>query len=617
MIKILNRRNLIRAAALIVAALVLTAGLEWLMLRTLPPIFTDMEVECPMNPGLLEQGETYLHSSGRTALKEEWYGPRLLLIFLMQLTILILLFPLGLGRKIRSAVQRTAESLSRVWREEKIRNWKLLGCFLLTGTIVFCLSRAWIWDAYQRDNWITHIVCAIAGICGGCLVTFRRTLGKKPEILFLILTLLYGGIMTYFLPASTQVALDDGFHFQHAMNFSMLGHVRFTQAEWDAMQTDNPRENVLARRDAFLEMRNQQYDNGAVYVTTGLHLDPKEYWMTTQGLGLFLGRVFHLRFWDMWSLGRFTGLLAYTLIGYFAIRRLKSGKMILALALMTPSSVFLASNYSYDPGVIAGIAISFSYWAAQWQERDQKLKNGDVAVMLGGMLTACYAKAIYFPILLIFLFLPKSKFRSRAHRRNFTLLILFAVLLVMLYILLPMAFSGGKGDSRGEGDVNTFGQVQYILSHPLEYALNLWHYLQYYLDFNDKWGLLSAFGYMGAGTSMTLIMIILAVATFTDQSEEGLLPPGGVRLMGELILFGTLILMITAMYVWFTAVGSAVFDGVQERYLIPFMYPAMAIMGSNRSRNQINPSLYNGLLFAFMLFAAFSGMINTCIEVYR
>ena len=74
----------------------------------------------------------------------------------------------------------------------------------------------------------------------------------------------------------------------------------------------------------------------------------------------------------MWSLGRFTGLTAYAIIGYFAIRRLKSGKMILAMALMMPSSVFLAVNYSYDPGVIAGILISCAYWIAQWQEREKK-----------------------------------------------------------------------------------------------------------------------------------------------------------------------------------------------------------------------------------------------------
>lgn len=615
--KYLQKKYMLRALALVLAALALAAALELVLQKTLPPIFTDMEVEIPSDPTLTERGETYLHSSGRPALREEWNGPRFLVEFVLQMAVLTILFPLGLGKRLIAHAGDGLRRLKRVLTEEKARNLKLLGCFALTGTVAFFLSKAWIWDAYQRDNYITRTVCAVIGICAGSLVTFRRTLGKKPEVFFLILVLLYGGIMAWYLPDASRVALDDGFHFQHAMNYSTLGHVRFTGAEWDSMQEYNRRENHLELRDAFLAEQDEKYARGAVFATTGFHMDPKEYWMGTQGLGLFLGRVLGLRFWDIWSLGRFTGLAAYALIGFFAIRRLRSGKMILALALMTPSSVFLAANYSYDPGVIIGIALSFSYWVAQWQERDRKLKNSDVAVMLAGMLTACYAKAIYFPILLIFLFLPKSKFRDRKHRRNYTLLILAAVVLVMLYILVPMSRSGGQGDDRAVGDVNTFGQVQFILSHPLDYALILWHNLEEYLDFNDKWEALSSFGYMGAGTSMTLIMMILAVAAFTDQTEEGLLPPAGVRALGQGILFGTLLLMMTSMYVWFSEVGSESFDGVQGRYLIPFIYPAMSLMGSNRTRNRVNPALYNGLLFAFMLFAAFSGVINTCIEVYR
>jgi len=620
MSRILNRKNLIRAGLLVLAAMILAVGLEWVMLRTLPPVFTDAEVQIPQDPTLLERGETYVHASGRIALREEWYAPRLLVIFLMQLIILTLVFPTGLWRKAIAGLKRCASGLKRSWIENGKQNLISAGIFVLVAAVVYFLAKAWIWDAYQRDNWITHTVCLVAGGCAGFLAAFRGTTAKKPEIVFLVLVMAYGGIMAWFMPDSTRVALDDGFHFQHALNYSTLGHVRYTRAEWDEMgsgEEPSHRENHLEKREAFLAAQDEKYSQGAIYVTTGFHMDPKEYWMATQGLGLFLGRVLGLRFWDMWSLGRFTGLFAYALIGYFAIRRLKSGKMIFALALMTPSCVFLAANYSYDPGVIAGIAISFSYWIAQWQERDRKLRNVDIAVMLGGMLIACYAKAIYFPIMLLFLFLPKSKFRDRQHRRNYTLLVLFSIVAVMLYILLPLSASGGQGDDRASGDVDTFRQIQFILTHPGEYALILWHLVEEYIDPNNMWGALSSFGYMGAGTSMSLIMMILAVAAFTDQSEEGLLPPFGIRLLGEAVLFGTLLLMSTAMYVWFSEVGSESFDGMQERYLIPFIYPAMSMMGSNRAKNHVHPALYNGVLFALMLFAAFSGVINNCIEIYR
>lgn len=615
--KMIGGHSWLRIGLLILMAMILAAGLEWVMQRTLPPIFVDAKVDISQDPTLIERGKTYLHPSGRLALVEEWSPLRFAAEFFLQLTILAVLFPLGLGRKIWATTQDTIVRLKHVFIQEKKRNLQLAICFAVAFLAVFFVGRAWIRDVYHRDNWMTVGVCFWVSIGAGCLVTFRRTLANKPEVFFLILTLIVGGIFAWCLPDATGVSLDDGYHFQHALNYSTFGRVRFTGTDWDVMQTDNEKEYNLVRREALLAEQDAKYEEGAVYVTSGFHPSLKEYWTATYGLGLFLGRVFHLRYWDMWSLGRFTGLMAYAIIGFFAIRRLKSGRMVLAMALMIPSSVYLAANYSYDPGVTVGIAISCAYWVAQWQERDQKLKNKDVAVMLLGMLTACYAKAIYFPIFLLFFCLPKSKFRSTRHRWEYWGILTASMVVVMLYILLPLAFSGGQGDSRAEGNVNTFGQIQFILQNPLLYAGYLWHFLRDYLDPNHMHSLLNSFGYMGGGINTNLIMMILAVTTFTDASEEGLLPSAGVRSCSLVILFGTLALMCTSMYVWFTEVGSPVFDGVQTRYLIPLLYPAMAMMGSNRTRNQMNPGLYHGILFALMAFTTVSGALHECVEYYH
>lgn len=607
----------VRAAALILAALILAAGLEWVMQRTLPPVFTDAEVDVSADPSLIERGTTYTHASGRPALKEEWHLPRLAGAFALQLALLILIFPLGGGKRALEGLRRTLRNIGRTLKEEKSRNLKLAAWFVCVFAAVYLTGRVWIRDVYHRDNWMTNAVCVWAGLGAGCMAAFRRTLGKKPEIFFLILTLIAGGMLSFFLPDATRVSLDDGYHFQHAQNYSMMGRVRFTGAEWDAMQEENVREYRLEDRDAFLAAQDAKYAEGAVFVTSGFHLNVKEYWMSACGLGLFLGRLLGLRFWDVWSLGRFTGLLAYALIGYFAVRRLKSGKMILALTLMMPSCVFLAANYSYDPGVIAGIALSCAYWIAQWQEPDEKLKARDAAVMILGMAFACYVKAIYFPMYLLFLFLPKGKYRDGKHRKIYTAAVLLAMALVMCHILLPMGRSGGQGDVRGEGNVNTFGQVQFILRNPLTYAETLWHFLRNYLDPNHMQYLVNSFGYQGNGNSMTLILMILAVVTFTDAREEGLLPKPGIRAFCEVLLFGSLALMITSMYVWFTEVGAAEIGGVQARYMIPYMYPAMVLMGSRRTKNHVDPALYNGILFAGMTFAVVSGILFTCVEYYH
>ena len=605
-----------KAGLILLAALLLAAGLEWVMQRTLPPIFTDAEVDISRDPTLMERGSTYLHASGRPALREEWDLKRFAATFLIQLAILTAVFPLGLGRRLLAWGRRTAASLKEVFLRERGRNLWLAACFAGAFLAVFFLARIWIWDVYGRMNWMTDSVCAWAGLCGGCLVTFRRTLAKKPEVFFLILTLVVGGLFSWYLPDGTTVSLDDGAHFQHAVNYSTLGRVRFTAADWDAMQTDNPRHYELATREEFLAAQDARNAEGAVYVTSGFHLDLLNYWMSTYGLGLFLGRLLHLRYWDMWSLGRFTGLLAYAVIGFFAIRRLKSGRMILAAALMLPSAVFLAANYSYDPGVIVCAALSCAYWIAQWQEPGRAMRRGDAAVMILSMLAACYAKAIYFPLFLLFFFLPKGKIPEASRRRTYHLALAASIAAVMAYILLPMLRSGGQGDTRAEGNVNTLGQILFILRNPLVYAKYYWHFLRDYLDPNRMGPLLNSFGYQGVGGCAALLLMTMAVTAFTDASEPGLLPGPGARAAGLAILFGTMTLMITAMYAWMSAVGSPEFGGVQPRYLLPLLYPAMALLGSDRTGRRVNPALYHGILFALMAFASFSGLMSRCVSLY-
>ena len=617
MTKILNRKTLLSACWIIPAALILAIGLEWVMLGTLPPIFTDTAVEVPGDPGLLERSVPYLHSSGRTALKEEWNALRLAFAFFLQLAVLTVLFPLGVGKRLRTGLAQGLRNMLRSLREEKKKNLKRLLFFFAAFIAVFLISRVWIWDVYHRNHWMAVAVCVWAGIAAGILAAFHDALGRKPEVFFLILTLIFGGMLSFFLQDATGISLDDGYHFQNALNYSTLGHVRYTAAEWDVMQEDNPREYNLEKWKTVLEEQDRKYQAGAVYVTTGFHLNPKEGWMAAHGLGLFLGRLLHLRFFDIWSLGRFTGLLAYALVGYFAIRRIKSGKMILTMVLMLPSCVFLAANYSYDPCVISGIALSCSYWVAQWQESDQRLKWKDVAVMLGGMLIACFVKAIYFPVFLLFLFMPEKKFDNRKQRRGYRALILLAMALVMLYILLPLGQSGGEGDNRAEGNINTLEQIRYVLTNPLDYLNTLWHFLQSFLDPNRMHGVVCSYGYQGGGDNTVLVLILLAVVTFTDASPENQQPYPGVKIFGGALLLGALALMSTSMYAWFTEVGASEIDGMQDRYLIPFLYPAMALLGSGKARYRGKKELYNGLFLALMFFAGVSGMMATLVEYYN
>ena len=615
-----THRNWKMLLMLIAAAIVLTIGVEMIQNRTIPPVFADQELKLSgITEEQLQAAGTYLHSSGRIAYRETWNPLRLIITFVIQMVILWAVFPLGLGKRFLAAARKNWAGFREALKDQKAC-WIRAGIFCGVTAAGFLLFRIWAADTIHQSNWMVDLTALGAAAALALLLTCRKTVGKKPEIIFVWLTLVMGGLMAFLFPDHAIVTWDNAFHYQHAVNYSMLGRVRFTEADLLAMKPESYMEKSAGEeRAAFIADQDEKVRNGAVYVTGGCHMTLKEFWLAFNGLGLFLGRALHLNYWMTWSLGRLTGLLAYILIGYFAIRRLRSGKMIAAAVLMIPQQIFQAANYTYDPGVTAFLVLGCAYFFAQWQEGDRKISGKDQTIMIASFFLGCQAKLIYFPVALIPLLLPKEKFASPKARKHFNIMVICSVALMILMFALPFVMGDGAGDDRGGEGVNAFGQVQYILTHPLEYASTLIHFLGRYLHPNEAYGYLTFFAYFGGTRDEVICLIVMAAAAFLDRDEtdEGLGREIGRRAVIEFTLFATLVLVATSLYISFTEVGSNSIAGCQPRYLTPLIFPAMMALTSSRIRNKMNPALYHGLIFAGAGFCCFSVFLRTCVAYFH
>ena len=161
-----------RAALLVLASLLLAAGLELLMQYSLPPIYPDQEMDLSADPTLIERGVAYTDASGRQVLKEEWHLFRFAMTFFLQLGILIVIFPAGLGQRMIRWATGAASRLKQGLRESRKRIPLLLGGGLLLGAVVFFLSRAWVKDLYDRQNWMVDWMCALGGFAAAALFIF-------------------------------------------------------------------------------------------------------------------------------------------------------------------------------------------------------------------------------------------------------------------------------------------------------------------------------------------------------------------------------------------------------------------------------------------------------------
>lgn len=82
-------------------------------------------------------------------------------------------------------------------------------------------------------------------------------------------------------------------------------------------------------------------------------------------------------------------------------------------------------------------------------------------------------------------------------------------------------------------------------------------------------------------------------------------------------LFVTIALAATSLYVSFTSVASNTDAGMQPRYILPILFPALLLLGSSRVQNRMNRSWYNGLLFGVIGMVVFSGILYNCVALYE
>ena len=566
--------------------------------------------------------------SERVAVPEGMRFWRIVMLTPVLFALMMFLTHVHAGRRLSDMLHRAKAGLTESGRRTAAHTGLFVvaacaGYFLVKLACTGSLSGPMIWPR--------HLFCAAAGLAAASLITFRRTLGRKPEVLFVIVCLCAGSLMVFLYPETPLVSWDDEYHYDQALTWSYLGEERLTvQDAMNIIQDVDVNDSFLlgTPRDELMAKHQEQADMGVESVVSK-PLEAKNIYEMFPAAGLYLARVLGLSYYWTYSLGKLFNLLAYTLCGFFAIRRLKSGKMLLAAVLLIPTSVFLASVYAYDPGLTAFTALGLAYCFAEWQERGQRMTRLHAGIMIGGLLFGCLTKAVYFPLLLIPMFLPGSKFRPAGEpasaggltRRQFLLLTAGAMLVLFATFMIPTLTGGAEGDSRGGGDVDAYGQISWVLGHPFQYAGILWSFLKDYLNPAHFWNVLNVFGYMGyGGYSDVLRWTLIALAFLDREKQHYSLEKSVWGRLGVLAgVLGGLVLVCTALYVMFTPVGLDWINGVQFRYQVPFLFPFFMALGFGWISRPLKLEIpwrrqaFNGIAFAACAFVLFYGVWNACI----
>ncbi len=444
---------------------------------------------------------------------------------------------------------------------------------------------------------------------------------KNAAVMFLVITVTIGLAVTYFKAPSISGGWDEAIHYTNAVNL----RVALFGGEWSLTDSD------LAKNIYYYNLYNSAADSYFPNMLAGSHL-PGEAQKSGSSLitsvaylpSALIMAVTLLLGGDvikMIFLAKAANVLVYAFVLYLGMRRLKSGVLMFASIAMVPTALFISTTINYDAWVLAFIGFSFMYYVSCMQDKENKIRTRDWAVILSTFFVGALAKAVYFFLSFPYFFTPKSKFKSDKHSLWCKLAAVGTLLLIALLMLVPFLMNTDSlTDDRGGSDVSAGGQLEYIFTNIPTYAKTLVTFLLDYVALDNALEFLPAmhpysYTYTAAPFFASLTILMLVITSIIDRGEcDDFVGYKRLKASSLVSFAGTLALVATALYISFTPVGAATINGCQYRYILPTLFALCYASGSRKIKCTINRVNLNHAVFAVLSVAAIGAFYGVFVE---
>ena len=450
-------------------------------------------------------------------------------------------------------------------------------------------------------------------------ILFWKSISKKPERIFAVVAFLVGLICIEFVPNALGTMWDDETHYKRTAQISYLmqdrisyadsqniGHCLKTTFEKDVYGIENEIKWNDRINGDYTKYNTVVYDNSQLSLPSNVAYIPGAF-------GLMVARTFNLSYTDTYVAGKVANLLFYICCYYFAIKIVKRGKMLLCAIALIPTSIFMASSYSYDGWILPMVALGYALFinATQNAENGNSISRRRIVGIFIVLLLGLLPKAIYFPLVLPLLFACRY-YVEKNNRRFYWIICIITTILLILSFIVPMLISSGEAqtDVRGGADVSVSGQIGFILNNPTSFLHTLFSFIKGYISLDNSKNYLTYMGHLGLGNYYVLTLVTIFVVAFLEGKliEQKL----GIkfRVVMTIACIISVILVVTSLYIAFTPVGSDTVNGCQYRYILPMMFPFLYYIFSPRIDTvRINKSL---LGFATMGIMSAVTITNVC-----
>lgn len=465
--------------------------------------------------------------------------------------------------------------------------------FVIARFILNMFSRgaAFNWNRYG------FIVCFLFVIA--FLIMMRDYIENNLEAVVLGLILIIGCTMVVTQPMAHS-GWDVDSHYRFAHSSSYLGEAYMTLADQSFMTAAY---ESLAKPNGVANLGNIRYMNMASEYVIATYDTSISLPHLPAGIAMAVVRLFGGSFHAIFLAGEFANLFIYAFLTYFAIKKLKSGKMIMAVFALFPTNLVIATNYSYDYWVTGFTMLGVAYFIGECQDREHQISVKDTIIMCGSLALACLPKQIYVPIMLLPFLMPKEKIKNK--KLYYGICVAAFVLLFGSLLSRTGAEAAAGGDTRGSGSaVSVVDQLYYILENPFSFWMVLVTHLRNYLSLGWMYQCITNYANLGVTTwGSNIFILVLLFVVFTDKNEYDKYSSNWLIKGYTIAMYlGVAVLVSVSFYLVFTPVGADYIAGCQMRYMFPAMIPFLMLAAPHSTRTTMNPKLYRYGVLGTILF---------------
>ncbi len=416
-------------------------------------------------------------------------------------------------------------------------------------------------------------ICAISAIILLAIIIYTLIKNRdKIEKIFISIAIPIG--MAYLVFLAPTYAPDENAHIYRSYEisegrlFTGVNENNFKKSIIPEFFINNDHHNIRKYSDLNTKMTEKtDYNNKKEVTNNAYSYSPTLYFPNT--IMFLIGRIFGINGMMVIYLARIINFILYLILGYYTIKLIPIGKILMMTYLLIPMVVHQAVSLSAD-SLTNSIALLFiSYTLYLYFKEDITKKNKIIYLIMAALVSLC--KLVYFPMVLISAILMKTKKMDKKEKIKF---ISTVVIIGLLFGIVWMIFSS-KGEIENntyaiKNNVNSVEQVKYVLQHPISYIKVLINTINMNFENYYLWFMGYSMGWMDIGVDRVILdfyFILLIFSPFLEKHDKELDLKD--KIIFWLVFLVIAVLIFTALYVGHSGVGTSDIKGIQGRYFVP------------------------------------------------